>query len=227
MKLYCQLKGCCSKIDILVRALPNPQPRRHVASSATKTDADGTITYSFGGSASTDVNPPSNITQQSIASPASTTTLTPSQPVGEYPHPAFCQAVLAKFPSADGICSVEEARVLYSANYTFLDVRSAEELDSEGKILPKMPRVLHIPIVNFAKRYDATKGRKIVEKTVNGRFVAQVEKIVSTKDQGLILVCSGVPSQGDVRSISALNKLREAGYEKVVALKAGYAVSAA
>jgi len=117
--------------------------------------------------------------------------------------------------------------VLYSANYTFLDVRSAEEIDSEGKILPKMPRVLHIPIVNFAKRYDATKGRKIVKKTVNGRFVAQVEKIVSTKDQGLILVCSGVPSQGDVRSISALNKLREAGYEKVVALKAGYAVSAA
>ena len=117
--------------------------------------------------------------------------------------------------------------MLYSADYTFLDVRSAEELDSEGKILPKMPRVLHIPIVNFAKRYNATKGRKVVEKTANGGFVAQVEKSVPSKDQGLILVCSGVPSQGDVRSTLALQKLREAGYEKVVALKAGYAVSAA
>lgn len=117
--------------------------------------------------------------------------------------------------------------MLYSADYTFLDVRSAEELDSEGKILPKMPRVLHIPIVNFAKRYDATKGRKVVGKTVNDGFVAQVDKSLPTKDQGVILVCSGVPSQGDMRSTLALQKLRDAGYEKAVALKAGYAVSAA
>jgi hypothetical protein len=146
--------------------------------------------------------------------------------ISEFPDPVFCSTVISKFSSAahDTFCSAEEARVLYSDNYAFLDVRSDAELESEGKVLPKMPNVYHAPIVNFAKRYDSGRGCKVVDKTANSGFVTRVEKQVQNKQQGLILVCSGVASQGELRSTQALEKLKDAGYTQLVALKGGYAV---
>lgn len=142
----------------------------------------------------------------------------------EYPDPEFCKAVLSAFP-AQGTCSAEEARVLYSAEYVFLDVRSAEELDSEGKVLPNMPGVFHAPLVNFAKRYDSALGRKVVIKTKNEAFLAAVQKQVPNKEQCLILACSGVPSQGEQRSAQAMKTLRDAGYKNLVVLDGGVPVS--
>jgi rhodanese-related sulfurtransferase len=161
-----------------------------------------------------------NISAANSGTPASIATKENSQ----YPDPTFCKAVLSAFP-AQGTCFPEEARVLYSVEYAFLDVRSNEELDSEGKLLPKMPGVFHVPIYNFAKRYDAAKGRKVVDKTVNDKFLAAVEKLVPNKEQGLIIVCSGVPSRGKLRSTQALETLSEAGYKQLVVLNGGFPVS--
>jgi hypothetical protein len=91
-------------------------------------------------------------------------------------------------------------------------VRSSVELESECKVLPKMPGVFHVPIVNFIKRYDAAKARKVVDKTANAAFVEEVERQVPDKAKGLILLCSGVPSQGEQRSTQGLEILRDAGY---------------
>lgn len=168
--------------------------------------------------------PPFRASKRSSNFSAASSGIVASAATKQYPDPEFCKSLLAAFP-AQGTCSAEEARVLYSADYAFLDVRSDEELDSEGKILPKMPGVFHVPIVNFAKRYDSAKGRKVVVKTANEGFVAAVTKKVPNKEQGLILACSGVPSQGEQRSTQALKQLSDAGYKKLVILSGGFPVS--
>jgi rhodanese-related sulfurtransferase len=149
------------------------------------------------------------------------TATAPGVKIPHYPDPAYIKAVIAAFP-AQGTCNADEARVLYSENYAFLDVRSQEELESEGKVLPKMPNVFHAPIVKFSKRYDSVLGRKVVDKAPNANFVAEVGQKVLSKDQGLILLCSGVPSQGAQRSAQALEALRNAGYNNLVVLQGGY-----
>jgi rhodanese-related sulfurtransferase len=160
--------------------------------------------------------------QPKLSVSASTSTANaPGVQIAQYPDPAFCKAVMAAFPAA-GTCSPDEARVLYSENYAFLDVRSAEELETEGKVLPKMPNVFHVPIVKFSKRYDSGLGRKVVDKTPNSNFVADVAKLATSKDQELIILCSGVPSQGQQRSQQALEQLKTAGYTNLVVLQGGY-----
>ena len=72
------------------------------------------------------------------------------------------------------------------------------------------------------KRYDSGLGRKVVDKIANTNFVAEVERQVKNKDQGLIVLCSGVPSQGEQRSVQALEKLKMSGYTKLVVLQGGY-----
>lgn len=136
--------------------------------------------------------------------------------------PAAVDRVLAAFPKDQ--CSADEARVLYSAGYDFLDTRSDLELESEGRVAPRLPGSLAVPLVRFAKLYDSAKGRKVVKKTLNDDFVASVGALAPSKAQGLILVCSGVPSQGQLRCRQALQLLREAGYTRLSMLDGGYAV---
>jgi rhodanese-related sulfurtransferase len=143
--------------------------------------------------------------------------------VGEWPEPAFCAAVRAALP-AHGACGAEVARALYADGHALLDVRSALELDTEGKVLPQMPGVLHVPFVRFTKRFDAASGRKLVDKAPNDDFVAAVRRVAPDAARGLVVLCSGAPSQGVLRADAAADALRAAGYTRVVVLSRGYAV---
>lgn len=98
------------------------------------------------------------------------------------------------------------------------------ELDSEGKLLPQLPGVAHVPFVNFTKRIDSATGRKCVAKTPNAGFLEAAARALPDKSRGVVVVCSGVPSQGVMRADAAADALRAAGYARVVVLSRGYAV---
>lgn len=142
---------------------------------------------------------------------------------GEYPDPAFVAAVRAALP-AHGVCGAEAARTLYADGHAFLDVRSALELESEGKLLPQQPGVFHAPFVSFTKRFDAASGRKLIVKEPNAGFLAAAAKALPDKTRGVVVVCSGVDDKGVLRAAAAADALRAAGHTRVVVLSRGYAV---
>ena len=142
---------------------------------------------------------------------------------GEWPEAGFVAAVRAALP-AHGACGAEAARVLYADGHAFLDVRSSMELDTEGKLLPQLPGVAHAPFSTFAKRIDAATGRKCVDKMPNAGFLAAAARALPDKSRGVVVVCSGAPSQGILRADAAADALRAAGYARVVVLSRGYAV---
>ena len=125
---------------------------------------------------------------------------------------------------AHGACSAEAARALYADGHAFLDVRSSLELETEGKLLPQLPGVFHAPLVDLSKRFDAASGRKLVAKAPSAVFLAAVARQLPDKARGVLVVCSGVPSQGVLRAAAAADALRAAGYTRVVVLTRGYAV---
>jgi rhodanese-related sulfurtransferase len=125
---------------------------------------------------------------------------------------------------AHGACGAEAARVLYADGHAFLDVRSSMELDTEGKLMPQLPGVVQVPFITFAKRIDAATGRKCVDKTPNAGFLAAAARALPDKSRGVVVVCSGAPSQGVLRADAAADALRAAGYARVVVLSRGYAV---
>lgn len=115
----------------------------------------------------------------------------------------------------------EEARVLYGeGGWALLDVRSAVECESEGRVLPKMLRSLAAPLSAWSKRYDAAAGRKAPE---DGAAFVAVR--VLTPAAGLVLFCSGVPcaAAGGLRCEAAAALLRDAGYARLTCLSGGYA----
>lgn len=125
----------------------------------------------------------------------------------------------------------EEARVLYvEGKWALLDVRSEVEHESEGKVLPKMPRSLAAPLSAWTKCYDAAAGRKVVAKPPadGAAFVAAVRRLAPAADAGLVLVCSGVPcaAAGGLRCEAAAALLRDAGYARVACLSGGHAAFA-
>ena len=142
---------------------------------------------------------------------------------GEWPEAGFVAAVRAALP-AHGACGAEAARVLYADGHAFLDVRSSMELDTEGKLLPQLPGVVHVPFITFAKRIDAATGRKCVDKMPNAGFLAAAARALPDQSRGVVVVCSGAPSQGVWRADAAADVLRAAGYARVVVLSRGYAV---
>jgi hypothetical protein len=122
----------------------------------------------------------------------------------------------------------EEARVLYAeGGWALLDVRSEVEHESEGRVLPKMPWSLAAPLSAWSKRYDAAAGRKVVDKPPadGAAFVAAVRRLAPVGDDGLVLVCSGVPcaAAGGLRCEAAAALLRDAGYARLTCLSGGYA----
>lgn len=64
-------------------------------------------------------------------------------------------------------------------------------------------------------------------KADNPGFVAGVQRLVPDKGTGLILVCSGVPCQGQLRGERAAAALKAAGYGKLTVLRSGFAVRGA
>lgn len=60
---------------------------------------------------------------------------------------------------------------LYSnGGYTYLDVRSALEVDEVGKVKDSV----NIPFVICTRVYDAQEGKKVIKKENNADFIAQV-----------------------------------------------------
>jgi len=138
----------------------------------------------------------------------------------QWGEPRFHAVVEEEFPDK-GVATVEEARVLKEEfGYTYLDVRSDLEVDSEGV---KIPGSVNIPIITFKKVYDAEAGKKIVKKEPNEDFVSMIEKKFPNKEEAkFIVACSGIEDQGEMRAILALEELDEAGYENIVFLQQGY-----
>ncbi|KAF8055921.1 STR16 [Scenedesmus sp. PABB004] len=134
--------------------------------------------------------------------------------IREWPDPEFIQHTLAAFPD-DGVADAEQARCLYSnGGYTYLDVRSALEVEDVGKVKDSV----NIPFVNARKVYDAETRTKKVVKEDNPDFIRMVEKRFPSKDAKLLIGCGN----GTQYSISALEALDEAGYTNIVGLRGGY-----
>lgn len=132
---------------------------------------------------------------------------------GQWPDPDYINEVLAEFPDK-GLASIEEARVLFGSGYVWLDVRSELERDEVGKVKGSV----NVPFVNLSRVYDASQGKKVVKKTPNPNFLAQVQKKFPAKDTKLMVGCSN----GKAYSIDALEQLEDAGYENLCFVRGGY-----
>jgi len=133
--------------------------------------------------------------------------------VREWPNPEFIAATKAAFPEK-GIATVDEGRVLYETGYTYLDVRSALELDEVGKV----KNSVNIPLYNAKWVYDAEKRERNVAKSKNEQFLEMVKKRFPKTDTPLMIACS----DGRTYSIEALEALDGAGYTNLVGLRGGY-----
>jgi rhodanese-related sulfurtransferase len=132
-----------------------------------------------------------------------------------YPHPELIEKTLADFPDA-AIANCEQGMCLMiEGGYTFLDVRSEPEFESDGN-----PRgAINIPLIDTKKRWNLETGEITYEQTANPNFVAQVEKKFPNKEtDALLIVCS----TGTARAIQCLQLLDEAGYVNIVGLKGGF-----
>mmetsp|Transcript_5033 Transcript_5033/g.17459 ORF Transcript_5033/g.17459 Transcript_5033/m.17459 type:complete len:276 (-) Transcript_5033:71-898(-) len=136
----------------------------------------------------------------------------------EWPEPKFIAQVMEDFPDK-GVADAEEAFCLFKeAGYKFLDVRSALEVDREGKI----PNSIYVPVDHWDYKWNSEKQMKLVQKFENEEFCDEVEKKIPDKKTPLLVFCSGVPSQGEMRAILALEALDEMEYENIVYMKGGY-----
>jgi len=134
--------------------------------------------------------------------------------IREWPDKEFIAETLSIFPD-EGVATVEQARCLYSnGGYTYLDVRSALEVEEVGKVKDSV----NIPFVICTRVYDAAEKKKVIKKENNADFVAQVQKRFPSKEAKLLVACSN----GRQYSIDALEALDEAGYTNLVGLRGGY-----
>lgn len=134
--------------------------------------------------------------------------------VREWPDKEFIAETLSMFPD-EGVANAEQARCLYSnGGYTYLDVRSALEVDEVGKVKDSV----NIPFVICTRVYDAQEGKKVIKKEDNTEFISQVQRKFPNRDAKLLVACSN----GRQYSIDALEQLDEAGYTNIVGLRGGY-----
>lgn len=135
--------------------------------------------------------------------------------IREWPNKEFIAETLAAFPDA-GVANVEEARCLYSnGGYTYLDVRSALEVEEVGRVKD----AVNIPYVICMRKYDPETREKKLVKQDNPDFLKQVEKRFPNKETAKLLVAC---ANGTQYSIDVLEQLDEAGYVNIVGLKGGY-----
>jgi rhodanese-related sulfurtransferase len=134
--------------------------------------------------------------------------------IREYPDPDYIAEVLEAFPDK-AIANAEEARILFTeGGYKYLDVRPELELDATGKV----KGCINVPFVNAKWRYDPEAKKKVVEKSDNDDFVAQVRKRIPDFETPIIVA----DSDGRTYALDALEALDEAGYVNMVGLKGGF-----
>lgn len=131
-----------------------------------------------------------------------------------YPDPEFIETTLNAFPEK-GVAHVEEARALYSdGGYTYLDVRSEDEYDADGKV----PNAVNIPLINTKRKWNLDTMVLEVEQSANPEFLNQIKAKFPDKDTPLLISCS----DGTQRCIQALILLDGEGYTNIVGLKGGF-----
>eukprot|EP00212_Chloropicon_laureae_P007032 CAMPEP_0197498702 /NCGR_PEP_ID=MMETSP1311-20131121/59404_1 /TAXON_ID=464262 /ORGANISM="Genus nov. species nov., Strain RCC856" /LENGTH=274 /DNA_ID=CAMNT_0043044427 /DNA_START=24 /DNA_END=848 /DNA_ORIENTATION=- len=134
---------------------------------------------------------------------------------GGLDDPEYIESVLARFPD-EGVCSVDEGKVLYDNGYKFLDIRSNPEYEDDGKV----PKGINIPLINTTRSWDFSENPPVrsVQQKANTEFMSEIEKRFPDKETPLMIVCS----DGKDRAIQALMLLDSQGYTNIVGLKGGY-----
>lgn len=131
----------------------------------------------------------------------------------EYPDPEYIAEVTEAFPAAQ-IANTEQARVLLSIGYKYVDVRPAFEWDDAGHAV----QAVSVPVMNMERKWSSEEQKKVSIKSENTDFVKQFEKKFPDKDTPILIGCS----TGTAYSMNALEQLDDAGYTNLVGLKGGY-----
>eukprot|EP00878_Enallax_costatus_P000376 GHUV01000461.1.p1 GENE.GHUV01000461.1~~GHUV01000461.1.p1 ORF type:complete len:237 (+),score=62.36 GHUV01000461.1:352-1062(+) len=149
-----------------------------------------------------------------VSAPVRQRTVAVHAMIREWPDKEFIQETLSIFPD-EGVASVEQARCLYSnGGYTYLDVRTALEVEEVGKVRDSV----NIPYMIASKKYDPETRTKSLSVGPNPDFLAQVQRKFPNKEAKLLVACSN----GTKYSLDVLEELDEAGYVNLVGLKGGY-----
>lgn len=164
--------------------------------------------------ARTAFNGQSVVCKRAVATPGRQRAVSVRAMVREWPDKEFIAETLSIFPD-EGVANVEQARCLYSnGGYTYLDVRTALEVDEVGKIKDSV----NIPFMLASKKYDSETRTKTLSVVPNPDFLAQVQKRFPNKESKLLIACSN----GTKYSLDVLETLDEAGYVNLAGLKGGY-----
>lgn len=142
-----------------------------------------------------------------------------SHRVDEYPSPEWIEFCKEEFKNGgEGMSTLEESRTLFSEEigYKLLDVRSDYERETVGKVAFGC---IYLPLINVKKRFDSTvPGNIALDQTPNPDFIAEVQKRVPDKGQGIVIMCSDSLN----RSVQAAIMLDEVGYTNLTICQWGY-----
>ncbi|KAG1654888.1 hypothetical protein FOA52_006532 [Chlamydomonas sp. UWO 241] len=137
----------------------------------------------------------------------------------QYPDQQFIEEVKSQYVGqgmyAKPVADAEEARVLLSLGYAFLDVRSALDVDYTGKLR----ECVHIPYQVATRRWDSDEGKTVVTTSVNEAFLGEVAKRFPDKEKVQLLVAD---KDGRSGGMEALDLLESAGYENLVGIAGGF-----
>lgn len=137
----------------------------------------------------------------------------------KWPDASFVQDVRARFEGlgsyAKPVADAEEARVLLSIGYTWVDVRSDLEVEARGKVRG----CVHLPFTLTRKRYDPEEKKSVVDSSPNPKFLETCEKLFRDKEASLLLVAD---SNGRSGGQEALMLLENAGYVNLVGVVGGF-----
>jgi len=158
--------------------------------------------------------------------------------VPQYGDAVFDAVVRDVFDSGEEfVADCEQARVLWDHGWDFLDVRCDVEREFFGACPNPPPGTVGgvnevvvvsgpekcrcVPLVTATSyRYSSdAKAKVFVGAKMNERFLADVEREFPDKSAAKIVV---VCSDGRQRAVAALERLEEAGYERLVLLRGGF-----
>lgn len=134
-----------------------------------------------------------------------------------YESELFQARTISEFPEKI-IANAEEARVLWAiADYDILDVRSAYEGETVGKITAERGSI-NIPLIFAEATYDADLDAKVWVQEPNTQFLEQVKAQFPNLDHQFIVM----DSDGTDRALQVLSLLDHAGYTEAVCMRGGY-----
>ncbi|GAX76605.1 hypothetical protein CEUSTIGMA_g4051.t1 [Chlamydomonas eustigma] len=140
--------------------------------------------------------------------------------IGQWPDPDYIQETRAQYEGlgsyAKPVADPDEARVLLSIGYVWLDVRSQLEVERRGKVKGS----LNIPFIIETKKYDEAQQKTVITSKENVNFIVEVQKYFPRKEEALILVGD---SNGRNGGQEALSVLENAGYINLVGVVGGFA----